>query len=130
MINLSGFPLLHQDECKEMFSAEDFWSGYYFVKPIYKWLPDFKDLDDDERAKYKFKNVKEGMYLVGLQIIADRWVNKGFCGSLLENYGLVLDEANPITKKGDGKFDEDAMIMLNFDHIAFAVHSVNVSVLP
>ncbi len=79
MINLNGFPLLHEDECKEMFSAEDAWAGYYFVKPIYEWLPDFQNLDDDERAKYKFKNVKEGMYLVGLQIIADRWVNRGFC---------------------------------------------------
>ena len=130
MINLNGFPLLHEDECKEMFSSENSWAGYYFIKPIYRWLPDFQQLDDDERAKYKFKNVKKGMYLVGLKIIADRWVNKGFCGTLLERYGLVLDEANPIIKKGDSKYDGESMIMLNFDHIAFAVHSVTVSVVP
>ena len=128
MINLNGFPLLHEDECKEMFSSENSWAGYYFIKPIYKWLPDLQNLDDYERSKYKFKNVKEGMYLVGLKIIADRWVNKGFCGTLLERFGLVLDEANPINKKGDSKYDKESMIMLSFDHIAFAVHSVTVSV--
>jgi hypothetical protein len=44
MVNIKGFPLLHEEECKEMFSADMSFSGYYFMKPIYKWLPDFSDL--------------------------------------------------------------------------------------
>ena len=52
MVNIKGFPLLHEEECKEMFSADMSFSGYYFMKPIYKWLPDFSDLDDEEKAKY------------------------------------------------------------------------------
>lgn len=127
MINIKGFPLLHEDECNDLFSAEDSFTGYYFVKPIYKYLPDTDGLDDEEKAKYKFKNVKEGLYLVGLEIISDRWVSKGFCGMLLETYGLVLDEANPMVKKGD-RGNEDSLVYLKFDHIAFAVHSVDVSV--
>ena len=127
MVNIKGFPLLHEEECKEMFSADMSFSGYYFMKPIYKWLPDFSDLDDEEKAKYIFKNLKEGMYLVGLEIISERWVNKGFCGMLLETYGLVLDEANPMVKKGD-RGDEESLIYLSFDHVAFAVRSVTVSV--
>ena len=127
MINIKGCPLLHEDECNDLFSAEGSFTGYYFVKPIYRYLPDTDRLDDEEKAKYKFKNVKEGLYLVGLEIISDRWVNKGFCGMLLETYGLVLDEANPMVKKGD-RGDEKSLVYLNFDHIAFAVHSVDVSV--
>ena len=36
-------------------------------------------------------------------------------------------EANPMVKKGD-RGDEESLIYLSFDHIAFAVHSVTVSV--
>jgi len=68
------------------------------------------------------------MYLVGLEIISEKWVNKGFCGMLLETYGLVLDEANPMVKKGN-RGNEESLIYLSFDHIAFAVHSVDVSVI-
>lgn len=128
MINLNGFPLLHEDECKEIFSAENNWAGYYFVKPIYKWLPDMQELEDYEREKYIFKNIKEGRYLVGLKIIANGWVNPGFCCTLLQQYGLVLEEANPITKKAEGLHDQESMIMLNFKNIAFAVRSVNISI--
>lgn len=127
MVNIKGFPLLHEEECREMFSADMSFSGYYFIKPIYKWLPDFKELDDEEKAKYIFKNLKQDMYLVGLEIISEKWVNKGFCAMLLETYGLVLCEANPMEKKGD-RGDEESLIFLSFKHIAFAVHPVSVSV--
>ena len=125
MINIKGFPLLHEDECNDLFSSEDDFTGYYFVKPIYKYLPDKDSWDGEE--KDKFNNVREGLYLVGLEIISDRWVNKGFCLRLLESYGLVLDEANPMVKKGD-RGDEDSFIYLNFNHICFAVHLLDVSV--
>jgi len=62
MININGIPLLEDSECKGIFSEDDCAEGY-FINPIYKWLPDFKDLDDDERKKYKFKDLKEGLYL-------------------------------------------------------------------
>lgn len=127
MVNIKGFPLLHEDDCKELFSADMSFFASYFMKPIYKWLPDFSDLDDEEKAKYIFKNLKEGMYLVGLEIISEKWVNQGFCGMLLEKYGLVLDEANPMVKK-ENRVSEKSLIYLSFDHIAFAVHSVAVSV--
>ena len=128
MINIKGFPLLHEEECREMFSNDRSFSGYYFMKPVYEWLPDFGDLvDDEEKSKYIFKNVKEGNYLVGLGIISEKWVNKGFCGMLLETYGLVLDEANPMVKMGD-RGNEESLIYLSFNHVAFAVHSIDVSV--
>ena len=131
MITIKGIPLLHEDECTDLFSADSTWSDYYyFIKPIYKYLPDTDGMDDEERANYKFKNVKEGKYLVGLEIISDHWVNKGFCGSLLTHYGLVLDEGNPIVKKGDNG-DDDSLVYLSFDHIAFAVWgSFDFSVVP
>ena len=126
-ITINGFPLLREDECNGLFSAEYCFTGNYFLKPIYRWLPDFRDMDDEEKAEYNLKNVKEGLYLVRLEIISDRWVNKGFCGMLLEKYGLVLDEANPMVKKGDGG-DENSLVYLNFDHIALAVYSMKMSV--
>lgn len=127
MINIKEFPLLDQEKCKEMFSADMSFSGYYFIKPIYEWLPDFSGLDDEEKAKYIFKNLKEGMYLVGLEVISEKWVNKGFCRMLLETYGLVLNEANPMVKKGD-RNEEESLIYLSFEHVAFAVESAVVSV--
>ena len=63
MVNIKGFPLLHEEECKEMFSADMSFSGYYFMKPIYKWLPDFSDLDDEEKAKYIPEAVQNCMHL-------------------------------------------------------------------
>jgi len=127
MINIKGFPLLHEDECNDLFSAEGSFTDGFFVKPIYRYLPDFDGLNEEEKIDYKFKNVKKGLYLVRLEIISDRWVNPGFCGMLLKTYGLVLDEANPMVKRWDSG-NEVSFVYLNFDHIAFAVRSVDVSV--
>jgi len=127
MINIKGFPLLHEEECKEMFSADMSFSGYYFMKPSYKWLPDFGELDDEDKEKYIFKNLKEGMYLVGLEIISEKSVCRGFCGMLSNTYGLVLEKANPMVKKGDTG-DEESLIYLSFEHVAFAIYSNKVSV--
>ena len=126
MISIKGFPFLHEDECNDLFSAQGCFTGDYLVKPIYRYFPNTDGLDVEEKEKYKFKNVKEGLYLVGLEVISDGWVNKGFCGMLLKQYGLVLREANPIVKKCD-RGDENSLIYLNFYHIAFAVYSENVS---
>ena len=61
MINIKGLPLKHEDECQNLFDPNRHFVGNYFVKPIYKYLPDTKGLDDEERLSYEFKNVKEGL---------------------------------------------------------------------
>jgi hypothetical protein len=114
------FPLVENTECHDLFTGEGSFIGIYSMKPIFEWLPNFNGLDEEEKKEYKYKNIKEGNYLVGLEVISDRWVNKGFCGMLLECYGLVLDEAYPMSKIGDSKFDENPMIYLKFDHITFS----------
>ena len=124
MVNIKGFPLLHEEDCKRLFSADAFYTHLFFLKPIYKSLPDFTEFDDEEKEDYIFKNLKQGDYLVGLDVISDKWVNKGFCAMLLEKYGLVLDESTPMVKKADyyeGWQKEESFVYLSFQHIAYSV---------
>jgi hypothetical protein len=120
MLEKLEFPFVHEDDCKGIFEPETPLSDAYFLKPEYKYFPDTDGLEDDEKEKYKFKNVKPGMYFIGLKVISEEWVNLGFCGSLLSQYGLVLAEANPIIKKGNHRWSPGiAMIELSFTHIHF-----------
>ena len=56
-----------------------------------------------------------------MQKISDKWVNKGFCSMLLNQYGLVLDESNPMIKIQDDDYQK-SFVYLNFCHVAFSVH--------
>lgn len=125
MINIKGIPLLHEDDCLSLFTPEGFLSSYYFLKPKYKYLPDLKYIDEKEKSEYFLKDIKEGFYLIGLQVISDNWVNRGFCELVLTRLGLVLVEANPMTKKGN--FGKRSLFYLNFKHIAFANYSLQIS---
>lgn len=120
------FPLLRQEQCNGLLNSDDdSLAEDYFMKPIFKPLPDTDGLSDEEKAKYKFRDIEEGWYLVGLEIISNMWVNKGFCGMLLETYGLVLDESYPMVKKD--RHRDESFVYLKFEHIVFSVHSINVS---
>ena len=99
MVNIKGFPLLHEEECKEMFSADMPFSGYYFMKPIYKWLPDFSELDDKEKEKYIFKNLKEGMYLVGLEIISEKMGKQRILRNAFRNLRTCIRRSKSNGKK-------------------------------
>ena len=94
MINIKGIPLLRAEEYKSTLSID------FFVKPKYQILPDFDGLEEIERNSYLLKNITEDTYLVGLEVITDSWVYPAFCGSLLETYGLVLEEVHPMAKTG------------------------------
>lgn len=113
LIKLNGIPLLTEEQCQGLFSTDD-WGGDYLMKPIYRDLSDTSDLSESERKNYRFKELPDELYLVGLVVVSDDWVNKGFCGSLFETYGLVLDEAHPITKKE--KNNSESMMQLTFGH--------------
>ena len=123
-VKINGIPLACESECDMLFST-DGWGGYFFIRPIYRHFPDMTGLDDNERNNYKFKNLLDDMYLVGLELIAEDWVNMGFCAALLERYGLVLKEANPITKKNENH--DLPMLYMNFEHIAIASDKVKCS---
>jgi len=120
MITIKGFPLLHEDECDTMFSADQSWAGEFFIKPKYKWLPDSRE--DEEREGYLLKDIKPGMYLVGLEVISDRWLNKGFCAMLLNHYGLVLDESYPMARMDNYKH-EKTYVHYSFEHITDHSHN-------
>lgn len=120
MINIQNIPLVHEEseEYKEFFSSGR-WGTEYLIRPIWKWLPDFDEMDDEEKKKYKLKNMKEGLYLTGMQIISEKWVNKGFCASLFATFGIILDEAYPVEMKKDAYGIQKTMLYLNFEHILF-----------
>jgi hypothetical protein len=127
MVSIKEIPLLHEEECNELFSSQTSFSECYFMKPIYTFLPDFSYLAEEEKPGYLFKNLEEGQYLIGLEIISEKSVGMGFCSMLLKSYGLVLDEATPMIKKNN-KRDEESFIYMSFRHIAFAGYSSEVSV--
>ena len=128
MINIKGVPLVHEeDDMGRLFNPGNCLTDKYLLRPIYTYLPNMSELNDEERKDYKFKDVKEGLYLTGLEVVSDQWVNKGFCAALLERFGLVLNEAFPI-KRISNYSSEKTMIMLNFKHIVFALRDSEVSV--
>lgn len=127
MISIKGFPLIKEKEFNEMLSHDSSFSGCFFLKPIFQFLPDYSDLCEEEREKYIFKKIKKGVYLIGLELISDKWVNKGFCAMIFENFGLVLKQANPIVKKND-IYHEQSLVYLSFEHIGLAVYSLDISV--
>lgn len=118
MINIQNIPLLSEEsEDYKNFFSSDMWGGDYLIKPILTWLPDFDEMDDEEKKKYKLKNLKEGLYLTAMEIISDKWVNKGFCASLFSTFGIILDEAYPVEMKADHYKTEKSMLFLRFEHI-------------
>ena len=121
MININNIPLVHQEDedAKNFLNPDNFMSGYYLVKPIWTYLPDFDEMDDAEKKKYKLRSIKEGLYLTGLELISDKWVNKGFCASIFSTFGIILDEAYPVEMKSEHYKTEKSMVFLRFEHILF-----------
>ena len=127
MVKIEGFPILLEEECQDMFNSDFGFFERYFLKPKYEWLPDFGELNEEEKTKYKFKNLKEGMYLVGMEIITENWVDVGYCNYLLEQCGLVLDSANVMEMKGS-RGSKESLICLTFKHIILSVNSLKITV--
>lgn len=121
MININNIPLVtdESNDYKNFFSEE--YENEYLIKPIFKYLPDFDGMGANEKRNYKFKHLKEGRYLVGMEIISDKWVNKGFCANLFRFFGLILDESYPVVMNKNEYSTEKSMVFLRFEHILFDI---------
>lgn len=112
-----GFNIVTDEEI-ELFNYKDYSDhAEFFFRPIFKLLPDLEGMDKKEINKYFFKDIPEGFYFVGLEIISNTWINKGFCSHLFKEYGLILDETNPMQKIGN--YSEEPMIFVRLEHILF-----------
>lgn len=90
----------------------------FLVMPEYSYLPDYENLSDEEKEDYFLKNIDEGLYITGCTIISDKWVNKGFCGYMIREFGLIIDEAFPL-KRIKSEYSEECLIEIRFKHICF-----------
>lgn len=116
MIEINGYKLATAEDALDLFDADHSFSGQYHIKPIYSYLPDFTNMEEEEKKEYVFKDVPEGSYLVGLEVISDQWVNKGFCNTLFRSYGLILDESYPLAMRASRHDTEASMVFLSFRH--------------
>jgi hypothetical protein len=120
MINIKGFTIISEEEVKGgMF--DDIFTEDRFVKPIFKNLPDFDGLNNEEKKEYLFRDIKKGSYLVGLEIISEKFMS---CGVLLNYCGLVVSSVTPILKQGE----EESLYLLTFRHISDACYNNKITV--
>ena len=124
---IKGFPLLTKREYVISSNEEGAVSHSYFVKPAFKWLPDFSNFCDDleDKERYVFKDVAEGYYLTELEVISDKKICPAFCAMLIEEFGLMLTSSSPMNKP-DGLFGLDAFVYLKFEHIASSIDRIGV----
>lgn len=128
MIIFSEIPIVNKEKSMELFNNDYSFSGMYFFKPDYKWLPDFSDMDGDEKENYIFRDLEEGLYFTNLEIISSHIVSAGLCSILLNKFGLVLEKSNPMVKlDGDGCNTE--FVFISFEHIVFAGNRSKVTIL-
>ena len=114
MITINNLPLVKAENVNLF--EDQMWSTAYFLKPEYTYLPDFSDMDEEDKLTYNLKDIEEGMYLVGLEVISDVWVSAGFLGVLLDVYGLLLDESYPVEQKDKHKVSK-TFVHLKFKHV-------------
>jgi hypothetical protein len=113
-INNLRYPIITAKEFTKY--SDDFLMTEYFVRPKFASLPDLDSLDEEEKEAYKFKDIPEDVYLVGLEVISETWVNRGFCGRILEAFGLVVDEAFPVSQT-ESTYSTKTLIRINFGHV-------------
>lgn len=114
MITINNLPLVKKDKF-DLFS-NDIYGDKYYLKPEYKYLPDFTDMNEEEKLTYNLKDIEEDVYLIGIEVISDGWVSPGFMSTLFECYGLILEESYPIEQKNKNKVTQ-TYVYLNFKHI-------------
>ncbi len=124
-LDIKRVPLVTEDSAEyKAFFHSDRWGNHYLVKTLIECLPDFDGMDAEAKKKYKLKSIKEDWYIVGMEVMSDKWICAGFCGELFSTFGLILEGANPVVIKGDNS--EKSMVLLRFEHVYKAVNGGDV----
>lgn len=127
MITIKGFSFATAEDCKTLFSQDHMSGDWYAIKQVFTYLPDFSDIDEEDKENYIYKTLPPDEYLTELEIFSDKWVSIGFCRLLLMKLGMVLREVFPIIQKGRNG-ENNCLIKLVFEHITMNIYDMEVTI--